>query len=60
MLKMLFRDGSRSLAAFKMELFLTIVNDWEPLSAVMKNSIIDVAGVLFCFCHLSAISLFQD
>ena len=30
----------------KMELFLTIVNGFNPLTIVTKNSILDVSGVL--------------
>ena len=39
------RGGSRTVAIFKMELFLAIVNGFQLLS-VLKRSILDVAAVL--------------
>ena len=33
-------------AAFKMELFVIIVNGFQPLTIIRKSSILDVAAVL--------------
>ena len=41
-----FRGGSRAAATSKMESFVIIVNGWEPLTIITKNSILDVATVL--------------
>ena len=35
----------RSPATFKMELFVTVVNDWKQLLIVTKSSILDVIWV---------------
>ena len=40
------RGGSRNTASFNMELFATIVNYWKLPTAVICNSILDVAMVL--------------
>ena len=41
------KGGSRTVATSKMELFVTIVNGWKPLTIITKSSILDVAAVLF-------------
>ena len=41
-----FRSGSRTAATAKMELFVIIVNDWNPLTIITKSSILAVAAVL--------------
>ena len=38
--------GSRTAATSKMELFVIIVNGFQPLTIITKCSILDVAGVL--------------
>ena len=38
--------GSRTTAASKMERFVLIVNDFQPLTVITKRSILDVAAVL--------------
>ena len=40
------RDGSRTAAASKMELFVIIVNGFQPLSIITKCSILDVTSDL--------------
>ena len=40
------RDFSRTLATFKMQLFVTLVDDIQPLTNFTKNPILDVAGLL--------------
>ena len=40
------RDGSRTAAASKMELFVIIVNGFQPLTIITKCSILDIAAVL--------------
>ena len=40
------RGGSRAAATFKMELFVIIVNGFQPLTIITKYSILDVAAVL--------------
>ena len=45
-LKPVLRGGSRIAAASKMELFLIIVNGFQPLTIIKKSSILDVAAVL--------------
>ena len=42
----IFRGGSRTAATTKMELFVIIVNGFQPLSIITKCSILDVAAVL--------------
>ena len=37
------RGGSTTAATTKMELFVIIVNGWEPLTIIIKSSILDVA-----------------
>ena len=39
-------DGSRTAATSKMELFVIIVNGFQPLSIITKSSISDIATVL--------------
>ena len=57
------RGGSRTAATSKMELFVIIVNGFQPLTIITKCSILDVAAVLdpplvpgdcntFCFISL--------
>ena len=41
-----FRGGSRTAATSKMELFVIIVNGFQPLTIITKCSILDVAAVL--------------
>ena len=40
------RGGSRTAATSKMELFVLIVNGFQPLTIITKRSILDVAAVL--------------
>ena len=40
------RGGSRTTATSKMELFVIIVNGFQPLTIITKCSILDVAAVL--------------
>ena len=40
------RDGSKTAATSKVELFVVIVNGWKPLTIITKNSTLDVAAVL--------------
>ena len=40
------RGGSRAAATSKMELFVIIVNGFQPLTIITKCSILDVAAVL--------------
>ena len=40
------RDGSRTAATSKVELFVTIVNGWKPLTIIIKSSTLDIAAVL--------------
>ena len=40
------RDGFRTAVTFKMELLVTVVNGWKPLTIITKNSILNVAAVL--------------
>ena len=42
----LFRGGYRTVATSKMELFVIIVNGFQPLTIITKCSILDVAAVL--------------
>ena len=44
--KMQLRDRSRTTATSKMELFVIIVNGFQPLSIITTFSILDVAAVL--------------
>ena len=41
-----FRGGSRTAATSKMECLVIIVNGFQPLTAMTKRSILDVAAVL--------------
>ena len=41
------RDGSRATATSKMEYFVIIVNDFQPLTIMTKRSILDVASSMF-------------
>ena len=40
------RGGSRAAATSKMELFVIIVNGFQPLTIITNGSILDVAAVL--------------
>ena len=40
------RDGSRTAATSKEELFVIIVNGWKPLTIITKSSTLDIAAVL--------------
>ena len=40
------RGGSRAAATSKMERFVIIVNGFQPLTIIIKRSILDVATVL--------------
>ena len=40
------RSGSRTAATSKMELFVIIINGFQPLTIITKRSILDVAAVL--------------
>ena len=40
------RGGCRTAATSKVELFVIIVNDFQPLTVITKNSTLDVAAVL--------------
>ena len=40
------RGGSRTAVTSKMELFVIIVKDFQPLTIITKCSILDVAAVL--------------
>ena len=40
------RGGSRAAAISKMECFVIIVNDFQPLTIITKRSILDVAAAL--------------
>ena len=42
----MLRGGSRTAATSKRELFLIIVNCFQPLTIIIKRSILDVATVL--------------
>ena len=42
----LTRGGSRTTATSKMELFVIIVNSFQPLTIITKCSVLDVASVL--------------
>ena len=40
------RGGSRTVATSKVELFVIIVNGFQPLTVITKSSILDVQAVL--------------
>ena len=42
----LFRGGSRTAATAKMELLVIIVNGFQPLTIILKSSILAVTAVL--------------
>ena len=44
--KYVSRDGSRAAATSKMECFVIIVNGFQPITIIIKCSILDVAAVL--------------
>ena len=43
---MVCRGGSRAAATSKMELFVIIVNDFQPLTIITKGPILDAATAL--------------
>ena len=43
---MVVRGGSRAAVKSKMELFVLMVNGFQPLTIITKCSILDVAAVL--------------
>ena len=45
-LKITHRDGSRTAATSKVELFVIIVNAFQPLTIITKGSTLDVAAAL--------------
>ena len=45
-MRLYIRGGSRTAATSKMELFVIIVNGFQPLTIITKCSILDVAAVL--------------
>ena len=45
-MRIMIRDGSRTAATSKVELFVIIVNGLQPLTIITKCSILDVAAVL--------------
>ena len=50
---MISRGGCRTAVTYKVELFVMIVNGFQPLSTITKSSTLDVAAVL----DLSLISI---
>ena len=52
------RGGSRAAATFKMERFVIIVNGFQPLTIIIKRSILDVAAVLDTPMNLTKIISF--
>ena len=56
----LFRGISRVAAISKMELFVTLLNGFQPLTNVTKNPILDVMGVLDPSLLLYIKILFQN
>ena len=43
---MFVRGGSRAAATSKMERFMIIVNDFQPLTIISKRSVLDLAAAL--------------
>ena len=56
----LFRGICRAPATSKMELFVTLLNDFQSLTNVTKNYILDVMGVLDPSLLLRIKILFQN
>ena len=54
----IFRGGSRTAATSKMERFLIIVNDFQPLTIITKCSVLDVVAVLDPLLILSPFRIF--
>ena len=53
--KIRHRGGSRTAATSKMEDFVIIVNGFQPLTIITKNTILDVAAVLDpTLCHVAS------
>ena len=44
---LILRGGSRTAATSKVELFVIIVNGFQPLTIITKSSTLDVAAVLY-------------
>ena len=42
----IIRSGSRTLAGSEVEFFLIIVDGFQPFALVIKNSMLDLAGLL--------------
>ena len=57
---LIFRDGSRTAATSKMELFVITVKGWKPLTIITKCSILDVAAVLDPPLILHYVNLIRD
>ena len=55
-----FSGGSRTTATSKMELFVVIVNGFQPLTIITKCSILDVAAVLFRLWFFSSGVMFHQ
>ena len=53
------RGGSRAAATSKMERFVIIVNGFQPLTIIIKRSILDVAAALHPPLNSSVNALFQ-
>ena len=49
---MMLRGGSRAAATSKVECFVVIVNDFQPLTIITKRSILDVTAVLDLDLHM--------
>ena len=45
--KKLIRGGSRTSITSKVEFIVTIVNRFQPLTIIIKSSILDLGGILF-------------
>ena len=56
----LFRGICRAPATSKMELFVTLLNNFQSLTNVTKNSILDVMGVLDPSVLVRIKKLFQN
>ena len=51
------RGGSRAAATSKMERFVIIVNDFQPLTIITKCTILDVAAALYLPLDIKATKL---
>ena len=52
-----FRNGSRTAATSKMDLFVIIVNGFQPLTIITKSSILDITAVLDLSLHILRIEI---